>query len=215
MDAAATRQKLIRRSGLSAGKEIGQDVTCWCGRPMSNSWHIATNSTEPCAFGIPPRFRCAAEIDLMPYQDRRRAPLFFLLVINSCSSTGHPPCAALRFSSNDARDIVRLRPRVGRLVRTRHPGNTDLLLEVAAHRLCPAIGAGDPGGGAGIDTAIQRFVALAQLLPFEPAEAAPRRIRPNSSHARTAAPTGAAGRFRPDRQDRGGADSSVPPIPPG
>ena len=50
--------------------------------------------------------------------------------------------------------------------------SANLLFEVAPHRLGPPIGAGDPGRGARIDTAVERLVALAQLLPLKTAEAA-------------------------------------------
>jgi hypothetical protein len=43
----------------------------------------------------------------------------------------------------------------------------DLLFEVAPYRLGPAIGARNPCGGAGIDPAVERLIALAQFLPFK------------------------------------------------
>src|SRR5512134_3306678 len=50
--------------------------------------------------------------------------------------------------------------------------DTELHLQIPPLPLVPAIEAGDPGGGAGIDAAVERLVAFAQLLPFEPGEAA-------------------------------------------
>src|SRR5690606_336498 len=44
----------------------------------------------------------------------------------------------------------------------------DLALEIAPLLLAPAIGAGNPGGGARVDAAVQCLVALAQLLPLQP-----------------------------------------------
>src|SRR5690606_30114790 len=49
----------------------------------------------------------------------------------------------------------------------------DLAFEIAPFLLAPAVGTGDPGGGTGIDPAIQRLVAFAELLPFEPLKPAP------------------------------------------
>lgn len=39
------------------------------------------------------------------------------------------------------------------------------MFEVVQHRVRPAIGAGDPSRGTGIDPTVQRLVALAHLLP--------------------------------------------------
>ena len=47
-----------------------------------------------------------------------------------------------------------------------------MLLEIAPHPVCPSISASDPSRGPRVDPAVERFVALPQLLPFEPAEAA-------------------------------------------
>src|SRR5581483_4917951 len=48
----------------------------------------------------------------------------------------------------------------------------DLILELAPLGFGPAIGADNPRRGARIDPAVERLVALAQLLPFEPSEPA-------------------------------------------
>jgi hypothetical protein len=48
----------------------------------------------------------------------------------------------------------------------------NLLFKIAPRDIGPAIGADDPGRGAGVHPAIERLVAFAQLLPFEPLEAA-------------------------------------------
>lgn len=48
----------------------------------------------------------------------------------------------------------------------------DLLFEVAPHGFGPPIGAGNPGRCTRIDTAVERLIAFAQLLPFEPLKAA-------------------------------------------
>ena len=58
-----------------------------------------------------------------------------------------------------------------RIVGVRRLG-ADLIFEIAPLVLRPAIGAGDPDGGAGIDPAVQRLVAFSNLLPFELLEAA-------------------------------------------
>src|SRR5262249_52703890 len=49
--------------------------------------------------------------------------------------------------------------------------DADLLLEIPPHGLCPPIGTGDPRRGTSIDTTVECLIALAQLLPFKPAEA--------------------------------------------
>jgi hypothetical protein len=51
-------------------------------------------------------------------------------------------------------------------------GCRDLALQVPPLGFGPAIGAGDPGRGAGVDPTVERLVALAQLPPFEPGDAA-------------------------------------------
>src|SRR5512134_261238 len=50
--------------------------------------------------------------------------------------------------------------------------DAELRFQLAPLALGPAIDAGDPGGGAGVDAAIERLVALSQLLPFQAGEAA-------------------------------------------
>ena len=51
-------------------------------------------------------------------------------------------------------------------------GSADLLLEIPPGGFGPAVSAGNPGGSARVDPAVERFVPLPQLLPFEAAEAA-------------------------------------------
>jgi len=48
-----------------------------------------------------------------------------------------------------------------------------LPLQIAPHGFRPAIGPRDPGGGTGIDAAVERLVAFAHLLPFEASETTP------------------------------------------
>src|SRR5512132_4406794 len=64
---------------------------------------------------------------------------------------------------------VRVRTGLGRLDRPRRKAK--LLFQRAPFALGPAVDAGDPAGGARIDPAVECFVALPELLPFQPGEA--------------------------------------------
>ena len=55
---------------------------------------------------------------------------------------------------------------------SRSSGTPTCCSRLPPHGLGPAIDAGDPSRSARIDPAVERFVPLAQLLPFEPGEAA-------------------------------------------
>ena len=82
----------------------------------------------------------------------------------------HTPAPLLRSSSENARDAGGRRIGLFRFFMFQECWRSNLLFEVAPHGLGPPIGAGDPGRGTRIDTAVERLIAFAQLLPFEPAE---------------------------------------------
>jgi hypothetical protein len=65
------------------------------------------------------------------------------------------PAAPLGTAPNDTGDILEHRLIVASFI-----GGCDLALQVAPHCFGPAIGTGDPGGGARIDPAVERLVAL-------------------------------------------------------
>jgi len=60
------------------------------------------------------------------------------------------------------------------------------LLELTPGRLRHPVDARDPGGGAGVDAAVERLVALTQLLPFEPRKAAADASTASRTEARAA-----------------------------
>src|SRR5690606_1577775 len=101
---------------------------------------------------------------------------FMMSVSAQVARREHPPAARPAFTPQEARRgrlggvrlcgrIIRLGPRSALAVLRR-----DLGLEVAPGRFAPAVDAGDPGGGPGVDAAVQDLVALAQLLPFQALE---------------------------------------------